>query len=92
MKDASCLSSIYILVLLDEVGFSIFPIQGSRSYGSSVWVTDDGNPLPYYPLIRNEDRANFTALEFDATSIGPYFYAVDPSLRTYTYFVCEIEN
>lgn len=90
MKNANCLSSMYILLLLVEIGVSEVTIQGSRSFGSSDWVTDNGSPLPYLPstqLFAREPSA--TVLTF--TVMGE-FWATFTDTPYIPAFACEIEN
>lgn len=92
-KDAHYLPSVYIRVLVVEEGVLFIPIQGSRSSGSSVWVTDDGSPLPYLPsTIDFEDNLSNTALVIFSRTDKYFFQAQDPTWRGYTAFACEIEK
>lgn len=89
MKNANCLSLMYILLIV-QIGVSEVNIQGSRSFGSSDWVTDNGSPLPYFPstILLDEDPSA-TVLPF--TEMGE-FWATFPDTPYIPAFACEIEN
>lgn len=81
---------MYILLLIVQIGVSEVTIQGSRSFGSSDWVADNGSPLSYLPstkLFAREPSA--TVLTF--TEMGE-FWATFPDTPYLPAFACEIEN
>lgn len=81
---------MYILLLIAEKGVTIVTIQGSRSFGSSDWVTDNGSPLPYRP------STIWFASDPHATVLFLYkrgeFVATSPNTTHIPAFACEIEN
>lgn len=85
-----CLSSMYILLLIAEKGLSHVTIQGSRSFGSSDWVTDNGSPLPYrHSIIWFDSDPHKTVLFLFIRSL---FVATSPNTTHIPAFACEIEN
>lgn len=81
---------MYILLLIAQIGVSDVTIQGSRSFGSFDWVTDNGSPLPYRPsTILFDSDPYATVLAFH--KLGE-FVAKAPDTLYVPSFACEIEN
>lgn len=72
-------------------------IQGSRSPGSDVWMTDDGIPLSFPTDLYDDGNPDNTVLVLSLTENeygdeGFYFYAVSPENTYFEKYACEIEN
>lgn len=66
-------------------------IQGSRASGSSPWVGDDGNPLPYMPpTVVDANIPIADLLYFRSDSPTAFAYVAGSSAIRFTLYVCEI--